>query len=86
MDIFLFLNSNVVKSHTESNRDKQSLNLLFNFIFLFLPPTLYKLDFHIVALIVSLCWFNLSYLSMFVLIILKKLRQRNCRLETLFSG
>lgn len=86
MDIFLFLNSNVVKSHTESNRDKQSLNLLFNFIFFIHPPTLYKLDFHIVALIVSLCWFNLSYLSMFVLIIFKKLRQRNCRLETLFSG
>lgn len=40
--------------------------------------------------IVSWNWFNLNYLSIFALIILgqkkKKLRQRNCRLETLFSG
>lgn len=69
-----------------------SSHLIYYLIFIFIhPPTLHELHFCIVALIVSLCWFNLPYLSMFALIIfkkiiIKKIRQRNCRLETLFSG
>lgn len=55
-----------------------SSHLIYYLILNFLihPPTLHKLDFCIVALIVSLCWFNLSYLSMFALIIFKKTKTK----------
>lgn len=54
-----------------------SSHLIYYLILIFIhPPTLYKLDFCIVVLIVSLCWFNLSYLSMFALIILKKTKTK----------
>lgn len=55
---------------------ERSSHLIYLILIFSHPPTLYKLDFCILALIVSLCWFNLSYISMFALIILKKTKTK----------